>query len=171
MRTPYKMYCQQCGIVFVTTKDKNKRKYCSTACFHTSTRKRIKIKCHYCNEDIEKTPDRINRSKHKVYFCNIVRKNKAQSLNSGELGEKIRPRHYGNGLGNYRHRALRFYGHKCNKCNYSKDIRMLEVDHVDNNRKNHDIANLEVLYVWCHYLKTRKVPYHTQQEGITNSER
>lgn len=33
---------------------------------------------------------------------------------------------------------------------------MLDVHHIDGNRKNGKADNLEVLCVWCHALETRK---------------
>jgi hypothetical protein len=32
---------------------------------------------------------------------------------------------------------------------------MLDVDHIDGNRTNHDLSNLQVLCVWDHACKTR----------------
>ena len=36
---------------------------------------------------------------------------------------------------------------------------MLDVHHVDGIRQNNHPDNLEVLCVWCHALKTRKIDY------------
>lgn len=68
--------------------------------------------------------------------------------------------HYKGGLITYRKRALRHFGKKCVKCSYDKDERMLDVHHIDGQRGNSDMNNLEVLCVWCHALGTRDVPFH-----------
>lgn len=60
----------------------------------------------------------------------------------------------------YRNRALMEYGAYCNLCEYAYDVRMLDVDHIDGNRKNGKLDNLQVLCLWCHALKTRKVNWH-----------
>lgn len=99
------------------------------------------------------------RSRHRLYFCSREHKELAQSI-AGNVPE-IRPAHYGSdgGIHTYRTRALR-QNKACVKCGYSHDVRMLDVDHVDGNRKNNDIGNLQVLCVWCHALKTRRVEEH-----------
>lgn len=60
----------------------------------------------------------------------------------------------------YRVRALQEYGAFCNWCGYSDEVKMLDVDHIDSNRSNSKLENLQVLCVWCHALKTRKVKFH-----------
>lgn len=67
------------------------------------------------------------------------------------------PSHYGYGNGSYRRRAFKLFGAQCAQCAYSKDSRMLDVHHVDGNRKNSSRENLIVLCVWCHVAVTRKV--------------
>lgn len=67
------------------------------------------------------------------------------------------PDHYGKGNGayDYRIRALAHYENKCVKCNYNEKKKMLDVDHIDSNRKNNSLDNLQILCVWCHAEKTR----------------
>lgn len=50
---------------------------------------------------------------------------------------------------------------KDRECGYHKYEQMLDVDHINSNRKDNKLCNLQVLCVWCHALKTRKIPYHT----------
>lgn len=38
----------------------------------------------------------------------------------------------------------------CQKCNYNKDGKMLDVHHYDHNHKNNRYSNLRILCVWCH---------------------
>jgi hypothetical protein len=89
--------------------------------------------------------------------CATVYNNK--TIRSGEKNPN-----YTNGKGSYRNRAFRYYGAKCsnNKCIIGKKgikvpKKMLDVDHIDCNRENNKLENLQVLCVWCHALKTRKI--------------
>jgi len=66
---------------------------------------------------------------------------------------------YKNGIGDYRKRALKHYGIKCNRCPI-EDIRILLVHHKDRNRKNNEIDNFEILCRNCHtieHLKDSKI--------------
>lgn len=49
-----------------------------------------------------------------------------------------------NGYCSYRERALKHYGAKCKYCSYSV-LPVLEVHHIDHNRKNNNIKNLMVV--------------------------
>jgi hypothetical protein len=66
----------------------------------------------------------------------------------------------------YRARAFKEHGSFCDWCGYASDIKMLDVDHIDSNRKNNKIENLQVLCVWCHASKTRKVKWHPWNGAI-----
>lgn len=44
---------------------------------------------------------------------------------------------------------------------------MLDADHVNGDRSNSKKGNLQVLCVWCHALKTRKVQYHEWAPSLT----
>lgn len=87
----------------------------------------------------------------KQNFCSRKCKEEAQTIDVGMI---MLP-HYGTGQARYRARAFKKYGKKCKKCSYSKEPRMLDVDHIDSNRENNQIDNLQVLCVWCHAIKTR----------------
>jgi len=62
----------------------------------------------------------------------------------------------------YRERALRLKGHRCENpncpmSNIGIPTKMLDVHHIDGNRENNRLENLEVLCVWCHAMKTRDI--------------
>jgi len=92
-----------------------------------------------------------------LFFCNRECKDSAQGIDGIK---EIQPLHYKDGCGSYRARALKKYGVYCTKCGYDEYEEMLDVDHIDSDRSNNKIKNLQVLCVWCHALKTRKIPYH-----------
>ena len=54
---------------------------------------------------------------------------------------------YRTGIGTFRKRALKHYGNICNRCMSTKK---LEVHHIDEDRTNNQIENLEVLCKKCH---------------------
>lgn len=54
----------------------------------------------------------------------------------------------------YRRNAFLYYPHKCKICGWSKDERVLEVHHIDENRDNNDISNLVILCPTCHKYLT-----------------
>lgn len=58
---------------------------------------------------------------------------------------------YTTGIGSYRKLAIDHYGAICKLCGYS-NIDALEVHHIDKNRDNNTLSNLEVLCCNCHTL-------------------
>jgi len=64
----------------------------------------------------------------------------------------------------YRKKALNFLPHRCNneKCiiqknNIKLETYLLDVDHLDKNRANNQLENLQFLCLYCHALKTRLI--------------
>jgi len=58
---------------------------------------------------------------------------------------------YISGRGSYRKYALTKLGSKCIECGYS-NVDALEVHHIDKDRTNNNLSNLEVLCANCHKL-------------------
>jgi predicted nucleic acid-binding Zn ribbon protein len=54
---------------------------------------------------------------------------------------------YKTGIGTYSKKAFDHYGRICNRCSSEKN---LLVHHIDHNRSNNDLSNLEVLCKKCH---------------------
>lgn len=156
--------CAKCAKSFQArkpTKDKV-RLYCSLVC-HTATIKKEIVKgCAHCGKLITCTESRVKKTKHGYIFCDRVCKEAAQKARSIP---QIIPSHYDqtpHPKYNYRKRALAAQGETCSnrKCpliaaKITIPTRMLDVDHVDGNRKNNKPENLQVLCVWCHAVKTR----------------
>jgi predicted RNA-binding Zn-ribbon protein involved in translation (DUF1610 family) len=107
----------------------------------------VKFTCAKCGNSFYSKPSRINNSKSGLLFCSRKCKDEAQRI--GGIKE-IQPPHYKDGLFNYRQNAFREYDHKCNRCGYDKVVEILQVHHIDENRENNQIENLEILCPNCH---------------------
>ncbi len=152
--------CEECDCQFETKPSIIKRgngKFCSKQCFTNSSIKGEFKNCLICNEKSWKTLSQIKKSKSQTFFCS-----KACSIsfrNISQCSEK-HP-NWKNGKASYRKRAIKKYGLKCSNenCIMKIDIPeiMYDVDHIDCDRENNKIENLQILCVWCHALKTRKV--------------
>jgi 5-methylcytosine-specific restriction endonuclease McrA len=88
-------------------------------------------------------------SKSGLFFCCRKHKDEAQRL--GGIKE-IQPSHYGtaSSISSYRERALRELPNECKNCGYKTYPEILEVNHIDCDRSNNDITNLEILCPTCH---------------------
>lgn len=139
-------YCKEKVIRRIFSNRPNK--YCSQRCAWNARLKRGIITCLNCNKSFERRLSGIK----KLNFCNRICKEKYQS------GE--RHPNWKGGLGTYREQAINKFGLKCQnakKCplNFIKlPSFMYEVDHIDSDRKNNTLENLQVLCVWCHRVKT-----------------
>jgi hypothetical protein len=153
------MACMNCGKSFtIEYKFRKQRKFCSIACGIRYRAPRITLTCAQCGNSFDRAPSDTKRSKSKLHFCSRSCKTQAQRI--GGIKE-IQPEHYGTGLSYYRSMAIRAYGAQCRDCGYNQDTRMLDVDHINSNRSNNQLDNLQVLCIWCHALKTRDVDKHS----------
>jgi len=130
--------------------------YCSRKCCDADS-SAIEVECSLCHKKFLKDPCKIKVVKSGLFFCSRNCKDEGQQIDNGIT--EIWPNHYGDGESSYRIRAFRKYGKKCShkECGYDADERMLDVHHIDSNRQNNKLDNLEVLCVWCHALITRKI--------------
>lgn len=104
-----------------------------------------------CNKPFYKWKTELERYPKRRFFCSPTCfykiKKDAEPTNSRKK---------------YRQRALKHYGEKCSNLECLLTLKeipipkeMLDVDHIDGNRSNDSIENLQVLCVWCHNSKTR----------------
>lgn len=137
---------------------RSKNVYCSRACSDSAKRNGSYLNCHACGKSIYRRPSELSHSVTNTYFCT-----KSCRGNWVEKQMPKGPEHHAwkDGSGSYRERAKKVYGLKCSntKCPITKLMeipqQMFDVDHIDGNRSNNDIENLQVLCLWCHGIKTR----------------
>lgn len=125
------------------------KNYCSRVCQSKAKVVSITLKCATCNKDVRRTPSAIKKSKSGRSFCD---KHCATIYNNTAYKSGKNNPNYTVGR-NYREKALKHYPHKCVKCNYSR-TEILQVDHIDSNRDNNDINNLQILCPTHHWEKT-----------------
>lgn len=160
-RTCVNLPCSYCGVeVTRRITHVGNNVYCSEKCKGANTSSAMILSCSRCNKDVRRTPAQIARSTSGRVFCS---RNCSTAYNNQF---KSGPTHgnWKDGRGAYRKVALRHYPNVCSNQNCpltaaGSDIpvAMLDVDHIDGDRKNSAIENLQVLCVWCHALKTRGV--------------
>lgn len=135
-------------------------KYCSKSCASQGLKRGKTVECHACGMLVYRSPSQLSGSKTGTYFCGPGCRSR--------WNEKVMPAaeqhpNWKGGKSNYRSRAFVKYGKQCaspscilRQHGVSVASKMLDVDHIDNNRSNNEIENLQVLCVWCHALKTRE---------------
>ena len=142
-------HCQHCNIKYQILKYRlNISKYCSSACASSSRRnKKIKINCDQCSVEYETTDYKLNKSIH--HFCTNTCKQLFYAINSDIRG--VYKTHNGlSVVSSYRKLAFDKYEHKCFYCGYQKFVDVLQVHHIDENRKNNNIENLRIVCPTCH---------------------
>lgn len=156
--------CKKCGKICEKRENhvnyalkNNCNLFCSLKCASDFRKKIIIISCTMCGKNVERNPCEFT-SKSGLYYCSksCAIKNNNTIHRSG----KQNPNWKDGTRRHYRRKALLEYGHKCNNTNCpfkntEIEVKMLDVDHIDSDRRNNDIKNLQVLCVWCHALKTR----------------
>ena len=121
--------------------------YCSRKCHYADKKGRI-VKCFTCHIDIYKTLGQIKRPKSGKFFCN----KSCQTKWRNKIFSGSRHKGWKGGFSLYRDLLLNnSTSPNCILCK-NKDLRVLAVHHVDENRKNNNLKNLEWLCYNCHYL-------------------
>lgn len=139
--------CPFCHGIFTRHKRFMKSEFCSTKCKSEFTGVIKVLSCRVCNKEFKRTSSKMKNAKHDIYFCSRACKDIGQSSI-----KEIQPEHYNGGINNYRSNALQHYPNKCNRCGFSNLI-ALEVHHIDRDRTNNDLLNLEILCANCHVIE------------------
>lgn len=142
--------CRVCGKKILIKKYHAKKgwgKYCSKKCQAKTQFNGKWLECGYCGKRIYRTPRDFKKSKSKKFFCSI-RCHCSWENKNRRCGENAP--NWISGQSVYR-RLLKRYGktEKCNICGIT-DSRVLVVHHIDSNRKNNKLGNLEWLCRNCH---------------------
>ena len=153
--------CQGCGNDFECTTRKfnqNKKRsyglFCSFVC-HTQYKKQkhtVKVKCANCKKEIDKKLSDLKRSKTGNLYCS-----RSCSAAKNNMIFKRWENHpnFKNGKSSYRLLKLNSVTNPvCEKCGFS-DINALDIHHIDKNRENNDLNNLQILCCNCHAIAHR----------------
>ena len=131
--------CSICGQEFFRRPkviEKNQTTTCSPKCSHKAVSQLFSMtrKCKICGEEFT-----FPKSKAKYFkkeYCSLHCSNSKEAR--GYTHEE-----------KYREIAFRQHPKKCYFCG-KEDENILEVHHIDHNRKNNDIKNLCILCISCH---------------------
>lgn len=96
--------------------------------------------CAYCHQPIKRLKSDLKENKSGLVYC------------SRECGNRHKNEQYKliDNCSDYRRTAFENYEHKCAVCGYQEDERVLEVHHIDEDRKNNFCNNLIILCPICH---------------------
>jgi len=156
--------CQECKLFFDAIVSEVKRgnsKYCSRKCSSIAVAKKQKeryeqinepnVECAYCHMMFYKNETNKKGSRSGLYFCCREHKDLAQRIGSGI--DDIKPDHYrGKDMpSEYRkYYKTRNKLIECQRCSYNKCPSILQIHHIDRNRKNNTMENLIALCPNCH---------------------
>ena len=121
---------------------------CSKECRVKSMTTSKVYKCAYCGKDVVRRPG--ERNENDRYFCS--HSHRTSYINSTKIGNK-HPLWKG-GKAAYRAKAIAEKGAECEVCGFD-DERAIVVHHIDGDRQNNDIDNLQVLCANCHMIAHR----------------
>jgi hypothetical protein len=151
--------CLFCDVEFNANEKEVRRgngKFCTLSCsskFYSRERSLKKIpnvECALCKKKFYKSKSDFALSKSGLFFC--CRKHKDQAQRIGGI-RAIMPDHYGTSLKKYRQLALSVKDTKCERCGYEQNPAAIVIHHIDKNRDNNSIDNLEVLCSNCHAIE------------------
>lgn len=151
------LYCRSEFVERLIPAQKTQPKYCSRDCCYKHRQRRVDVTCDNCGKQFRRVVNKLKNSVHGKTFCSRRCKDHAQSFR-GNCSD-IHPPHYDkDNPTDYRTIAYAFYPHRCVDCGVSKDY-VLVVHHIDGNRKNNHLYNLEIV---CHNHHTLR---HLKKTG------
>lgn len=110
----------------------------------------VTVKCFSCGVEKDVRAYRVETTKSGIFFCNKACQDAPVARDKGYASG---PRSANvNRVPPYRTRAIQHYGAVCCICGYTGPV--IEVDHIDGNRRHNKIVNLQVLCATHHCEKT-----------------
>lgn len=153
----YPKECTNCKSIYYVPKYAfDKSKFCSREC--RANYGRIELVCDFCKKTFsrQKSKNSSQKSKSGLVFCSHQCKQSASKSGSGEKFDVLRPEQYGRDYSkyNYRQKALELLDDvACQRCGYKEFSDVLDVHHIDENRRNNNPSNLIVLCPTCHRVE------------------
>jgi 5-methylcytosine-specific restriction endonuclease McrA len=102
--------------------------------------KYTEVECSYCHKRFKRLKSELTSNKSGYVYC---------SKECGNRHKNEIVTMWNNGS-NYRRNAFNIYPHECAICGWDEDERVLEVHHLDEDRKHNNIENLRILCPICH---------------------
>ena len=128
-------------------------KFCPKCQQEDRLKDRIVFNCEYCGKETSLSKSKFERVNY--HFCCRKCKDLAQRVGSGDKFAGLHPSQ--GHQSHYRSIAFNAYPHCCAVCGWNEDDDVLDVHHIDENRKNNDVKNLIILCPTCHKkLSTHK---------------
>lgn len=155
-RTKIEIKCRKCGYIWevspVSFMPSSIKSYNFIGCPEC---KYTELECDYCHKKFKRLKSAISENYN---FC---------SKTCGNRFKNIEFTNWIDGC-DYRRNAFNAYPHKCKICGWDEDERVLEVHHIDENRKNNNLSNLIILCPTCH--KKLTLHLYSLEELQTSSE-
>lgn len=108
----------------------------------------MECKCFNCGSPVIRKPSDIKRSKTGNVYCS---KSCSNSKNNSLFRQGENNPNFRTGISFYRKKKLLNNNNKCEACGIEKEI-VLQVHHIDGNRKNNNDSNLQILCANCHLI-------------------
>jgi len=152
-------------------KSPNEGKFCSVSCGRTWNNKhrtplQPNVQCAYCYKDFYMNTSKKKNSKSGLFFCCREHKDLAQRIEYNL--REIWPDHYNDGISSFREIILRNKEARCEICNFNKVPEILQVHHVDRDRTNNSLTNLQLLCPNCHieiHFRTKTGAFHFSKQN------
>jgi hypothetical protein len=153
-RSLVKITCDVCGALVIRQKrylkDVGGLHFCTPTCKAFLSKTRILTNCGLCGKEFSLRKSTLEKgTKSGLNFCS----RECADLAKGEL-EGARVVHFNTGRHNYRAKALSRLENSCSVCGL-EDTRCLVVHHIDKDRDNNKLDNLQILCANCHMITHR----------------
>jgi hypothetical protein len=126
--------------------------FCTKECFYRYKTRTVVTNCATCNKEITKRVSEIQKVLNNRVYCS---KSCATIMNNTLFKSGENHPLFKTGEGSYRVRTLRTRDNICADCG-NTDERVLEVHHIDKNRKNNKDENLVIVCANCHKIRHYK---------------